>query len=101
MRKKDRRLTPGPSAPLPASGYARLQKERSPPPPSLIYPLAAAGQLRVGVHDAPVVRSLASADPVVGIAVADVDLVAAEAGPDYVVVVTVLVGEDEVVPPWR
>src|SRR5687768_8586985 len=92
--EKGRRLTSGPSASLAGSGYARPQKRRPPPPPGLIYPLAGAAQLRVGVHDAPVVRSLASADPVFGVAVADVDLVeAALAALDYVVVVGVLVGE--------
>src|ERR687898_497662 len=55
---------------LPESGYARLQERRPPLPPSLIYPLAAAGQLRVGVRDAPVVPSLAPAGRVVGVAVA-------------------------------
>src|SRR5215210_6393391 len=61
--------------------------------------LAAPASLRAGVHDAPVVWSLAPRGRVVGVAVADVDLVPALGALDHVDVVGVRIGLDEVVPP--
>src|SRR5215210_8406822 len=63
--------------------------------------VAAPTHLRAGVHDAPVVPSLAPGGRVADVPIVDLDLVPAFAALDHVDVLVVPVGEDEVVAALR